>query len=198
MRLISETIWLNAGYTKSANCISATGRRPYTAAPIAAPAIIPSVSGVSRTRLSPYFAQRPSVAPKTPPFLPTSSPRTMTRSSRSISSSSPWRIASRMFSSAISVAALVAERLQRDRGSTAGDRLRVDALVCVVGRRFGTRLRALAGVVDLALHVGADLRIELLGEHPRRAKLRREHRNWVSLLERVDPGRIAVAPLVVV
>ena len=51
MRLISLTIWLKAGYTKSANCISAIGRRPYTAAPIAAPAIMPSVSGVSRTRL---------------------------------------------------------------------------------------------------------------------------------------------------
>ena len=28
MRLISDTIWLKAGYTKSANCISAMGRRP--------------------------------------------------------------------------------------------------------------------------------------------------------------------------
>ena len=92
---------MKAGYTKSANCISAIGCRPYTAAPMAAPAIIPSVSGVSSTRRSPYFTHRPSVAPKTPPFLPTSSPMTMTRSSRSISSSMAERMASRMFSSAM-------------------------------------------------------------------------------------------------
>ena len=79
---------------KSANWISATGRRPLTAAPIDAPTIIDSVSGVSITRSSPNSAHRPSVARKTPPFLPTSSPSTMTVSSRRISSASVSRIAS--------------------------------------------------------------------------------------------------------
>ena len=54
MRAASETIWLNAGKMKSANWISATGRSPFIAAPIAAPTIIDSVSGVSMTRSSPW------------------------------------------------------------------------------------------------------------------------------------------------
>ncbi len=73
---------------KSANWISAIGRRPFTAAPIETPTIIDSVSGVSMTRSSPNSAYSPSVARKTPPFLPTSSPSTITRSSRRISSAS--------------------------------------------------------------------------------------------------------------
>src|SRR5687768_3666717 len=43
-----------------------------------------SESGVSITRISPYLSWRPAVAPKTPPFLPMSSPRQTTESSRSI------------------------------------------------------------------------------------------------------------------
>ena len=79
---------------KSANWISATGRSPFIAAPIDAPTIIDSVSGVSMTRSSPNSAHRPSVARNTPPFLPTSSPRTTTDSSRRISSAMPSRTAS--------------------------------------------------------------------------------------------------------
>src|SRR5438105_2800397 len=77
---------------KSANWISATGISPFRAAPMATPTMHDSARGVSRTRASPNLPWRPSVARKTPPFLPTSSPNTQTRSSRSISSS----IASRM------------------------------------------------------------------------------------------------------
>src|SRR5689334_23302529 len=93
----------------------------------------PSESGVSSTRLSPYLAHSPSVAPKTPPFLPTSSPRIITRSSRSISSSIAPRMASRMFSSAISVA------------------LRVDEALGGGGIGVGSRLGAPRGLVDLLL-----------------------------------------------
>src|SRR5262245_60785720 len=49
--------------------------------PAAVPRMPHSESGVSMTRISPYFSWRPAVAPKTPPFLPMSSPRTTTRSS---------------------------------------------------------------------------------------------------------------------
>src|SRR5512144_3102500 len=70
---------------KSANSISATGRRPLRAIPIAIPTIPVSFSGVSITRSGPNFSHSPSVARKTPPFFPTSSPRTTTRGSRSIS-----------------------------------------------------------------------------------------------------------------
>src|SRR5579864_6873716 len=81
---------------KSANWISATGIRPFRAAPIATPTIPDSASGVSRTRASPNFAYSPSVAPNTPPLRPTSSPMTRTRSSRSISSVIAARTASIM------------------------------------------------------------------------------------------------------
>jgi hypothetical protein len=45
--------WLKAGKMKSANWISATGRRPLIDAPIDVPMICDSVSGVSMTRSSP-------------------------------------------------------------------------------------------------------------------------------------------------
>src|SRR5581483_2899438 len=86
---------------KSANWISATGRRPFSAAPIATPTIESSASGVSITRSSPKRPRRPSVALKTPPLAPTSSPSTMTRSSRAISSASVSRTVSTIVFTAI-------------------------------------------------------------------------------------------------
>src|SRR6267143_233001 len=70
---------------KSMNWISGTGRIPYRAIPIAVPMIPPSDRGVSNTR-SGNSSMSPSVQRNTPPFLPTSSPRITTRSSRRISS----------------------------------------------------------------------------------------------------------------
>src|SRR5687768_14680631 len=130
---------------------------------MAAPAIMPSVSGVSSTRLSPYLAHRPSVAPKTPPLRPTSSPMTMTRSSRSISSSIAERIASRMFSSDMSVA-LPGDRVHRRGCATAGYRLRVDPLMGIVGGGLGTGLGALRSVVDLRLDLGTNGLVRLIGQ----------------------------------
>ena len=112
---------------KSANWISATGRRPLTAAPIDAPTIIDSVSGVSMTRSSPNSAHRPSVARKTPPFLPTSSPRTMTDSSRRISSASVSRMASMNVRGGISRAQRPPARRRRRSASRRRDRGRARA-----------------------------------------------------------------------
>src|SRR5437773_3421662 len=70
---------------KSMNWISGTGRSPYRAIPIAVPMIPPSERGVSNTR-SGNSSMSPSVHRNTPPFRPTSSPRSTTRSSRRISS----------------------------------------------------------------------------------------------------------------
>ena len=80
---------------KSANCISATGRIPMCAAPAAAPTIAISEIGVSITRISPKRACNPSVTLNAPPNAPMSSPRQMTFASRSISSTSASRMASR-------------------------------------------------------------------------------------------------------
>ena len=62
IRAASWMTWFIAGKMKSANWISATGRRPLAAAPIETPAIIDSVRGVSITRSSPNSAHSPSVA----------------------------------------------------------------------------------------------------------------------------------------
>ncbi len=66
------------------------------ASPIEAPTITASAVGVSTTRSAPKRCCRPSVARNTPPDLPTSSPSTITRSSRSISSPRAEQIASTM------------------------------------------------------------------------------------------------------
>src|SRR3989344_1448182 len=65
-------------YRNPENWISETGRKPATAIPIDAATIPASDSGVSITLFSPNFFCNPSVTLKTPPFLPTSSPRTTT------------------------------------------------------------------------------------------------------------------------
>src|SRR5213592_1017054 len=62
--------------------------------PTAMPAISPSASGVSATRSAPKRCCRPAVARNTPPLMPTSSPRTTTRSSFSMARASARLIAS--------------------------------------------------------------------------------------------------------
>ena len=80
---------------KSANMISAIGRIPVIAAPIAAPRIACSEIGVSRTRTGPNSSSRPAVVLNTPPAPATSSPRNTTAGSRRISWAMPRDTASR-------------------------------------------------------------------------------------------------------
>ena len=75
--------------------ISATGRRPVMAAPIAAPTIACSLMGVSQTRSGPNSANSPVVVLKTPSAAPMSSPRQTTVGSRRISLAMPVATASR-------------------------------------------------------------------------------------------------------
>src|SRR5690349_7923434 len=91
---------------KSLNWISGTGRSPYMAMPMAAPTIPASASGVSMTRSGPNSSMSPSVARKTPPNLPTSSPSTTTRGSRRISMRRASFTAWMMFQAGMSGAAL--------------------------------------------------------------------------------------------
>ena len=49
----------NAGAMKSMNCISAIGRSPMCAAPIAAPTMAASLIGVSITRSGPNSSRKP-------------------------------------------------------------------------------------------------------------------------------------------
>ncbi len=80
---------------KSENCISAIGRIPSAAAPIAQPMIADSASGVSITRFAPNSSRKPSVTLNAPPNTPMSSPITNTRSSSRISWRMPSEIACR-------------------------------------------------------------------------------------------------------
>src|SRR5437660_846507 len=111
---------------KSLNWISGTGRSPYIAMPMAAPTMPASASGVSMTRSAPNSSTSPTVARKTPPNLPTSSPSTTTRGSRRISSLSASLTAWMMFHSGIrdpaldeELAGLVARAHQRPGGDEA-------------------------------------------------------------------------------
>src|SRR3989338_4046586 len=70
--------WSNPAYINPENWISATGFIPLTASPIEAPTIPSSERGVSITLSAPNSFCNPSVARKTPPFNPTSSPSTTT------------------------------------------------------------------------------------------------------------------------
>src|SRR5688572_15825344 len=76
------------------------------------PTIIDSLNGVSSTRSPPNSSYSPSVARKTPPFLPTSSPNTTIESSRRISSARVVRTLSMNVMTAIGLA-LALERAPR-------------------------------------------------------------------------------------
>src|SRR5256886_5402575 len=69
--------------------------------------MLASASGVSTTRSLPKRSTSPLVVRKTPPSLPTSRPRTMTRGSASISSARALLMASTTFRSGISASAPV-------------------------------------------------------------------------------------------
>src|ERR1700733_8362311 len=166
---------------KSWNWISAIGRRPFIAAPMATPTISDSASGLSSTRASPNSFCNPSVTPKTPPLAPTSSPRIITRSSRCISSRIPSRIASMYVFSATPVT-----------------RFRVHVQHRGVGGRQRRRLGLLGGLVELDHQLGA---------HPARLtgtedadlfERRLEAQQRVAFLVGLELFRRAIAPLVVI
>ena len=75
--------------------ISATGRIPVMAAPMAAPTIACSEIGVSHTRSAPNSSNSPTVVLNTPPAAPMSSPRQTTVGSRRSSRARPSATASR-------------------------------------------------------------------------------------------------------
>src|ERR671930_80717 len=70
------------------NWISPTGRSPCAAMPTQSPLIRSSASGVSITRSAPKRCCSPTVARKTPPLTPTSSPSTTTSPSSSMARTS--------------------------------------------------------------------------------------------------------------
>src|SRR4051794_35128023 len=118
--------------------ISATGRMPCIAAPIAAPASAISEIGVLRTRSGPNSSTSPWVTPIEPPISAMSSPMRKTSSSARMASASAARTPSRYDSSGIHV------------------------LEGVFGLRVGAVLGELDGALDDLVHLGLE-RLPLLG-----------------------------------
>src|SRR5439155_11575913 len=180
MRDASLTIWSKAGWMKSANWISATGISPFNAAPMATPTMHDSARGVSSTRASPNLPCRPSVARNTPPFLPTSSPSTQTRSSRSISSSS-------------------ASRMPSIRVLTATSRPRPEhVLEQVIRPRRRGGFSGLDRLINLRGTVLLELLVVGLGDDRLLEEVGAEALDRVAAQERLELFLRAVAPLVVV
>src|SRR5436853_4921879 len=125
---------------KSSYMISATGRMPCIAAPMAAPASAISEIGVLRTRSGPNSSSIPCVTPIEPPISAMSSPMTKTSSSARIAVASASRTASRYESSGI------------------------DVLQGVLGRGIGAVLRELDRRLDDLGHLRVELR-EILLRH---------------------------------
>src|SRR5437667_8258191 len=128
--------WSRQGYEKASYCISQTGRQPAMQSPTALPMIPASASGVSTQRFSPKRSRRPAVARKTPPARPTSSPITITVSSRASSTwSASFTASTRNFSA---IPALAEIRRREDVG--------------VVEHELGIRLRLGLGLGDSLPH----------------------------------------------
>src|SRR5436853_2762578 len=139
--------WSRQGYEKASYCISQTGRQPAMQSPTALPRSPASASGVSTQRFSPNRSRSPAVARKTPPARPTSSPMTMTVSSRASSLCSASLTASTRKSSAIPTLS------ERRRGQDVG----------VVEDELGIGLRLGLGSGDPLPHRLERVVLDLLG-----------------------------------
>src|SRR5438477_3969682 len=111
--------WSRQGYEKASYCISQTGRQPAMQSPTALPRIPASASGVSKQRFGPNRSRSPAVARKTPPARPTSSPMTITASSRA---SSTWNAS--FTASTIDSSAKVVSEHPAQLGEIRGEALR--------------------------------------------------------------------------
>src|SRR5262245_37794532 len=191
---------------KSANWISATGRRPWSAMPIAVPMMPDSASGVSITRSSPNSSRNPAVALNTPPRAPTSSPRTTTRSSAFISSQSvSWTVWMMFFSvmpAFADAASPAAVSVAVSAIPTARDRLRVRLREHVPVRavRFGVRRvpRRVDIRVDRRLQLGARGFEPCVVDEALFGQVGREEQDRVVGLRLLDLLTRAVGPVVVV
>src|SRR5579884_4135510 len=123
--------WSRQGYENASYCISHTGRQPAMQSPTAPPRIPASASGASTHRFSPKRSRSPAVARKTPPARPTSSPSTITVSSRA---SSTWSASFTASTRNFSAIPALAEVRGRDDIGVVEDELRVR-----LGLGFGRR-----------------------------------------------------------
>src|SRR5215472_9276593 len=175
---------------KPVNWISATGRKPSAARPTDMPAMSSSARGVSNTREGPKRLSRPSVARKTPPLTPTSSPSTSTRASISMARASAMLTAWTSVASATAVgplhrlAALLRELRRQRRVEIVEDRrwrLRRHGHILVDGRG------------DLGRTVGQQPLLILLAPDPGRRQIFAQPRDRLALPVLADLGVLAIA-----
>ena len=168
-----------AQVVRSANMISATGRRPVIAAQTKKPTIADSLIGVARI-WSGKRSGRPVVVPQTASMV-MSSPSTNTLESRSISSNSASRIASRKLSGSLASRVVVASA--------------VDVIECLLGidGRKGLGLGARRG--DRGRGLALD-RVELLGVRAELLKACPIASDRVALAPGGDLGAVTVPALV--
>src|SRR5689334_1318321 len=179
--------WSRQGYEKASYCISQTGRQPAMQSPTAVPRIPASASGVSTQRSAPNVSRSPAVARNTPPARPTSSPITMTFSSRS---SSTWKqslIASTRVSSATEHSPQLGE-VGVERRRRVGERVleqepRIRGLL-----RLGGRDPVPHGLLGL----GADRLGHLVRENPRAAQVGLVTPDALALALLLDPLEVDV------
>src|SRR5437764_3819894 len=177
--------WSRQRYEKASYCISQTGRQPAMHSPTAAPRIPASASGVSTQRFSPNRSRSPAVARNTPPARPTSSPITITLSSRSSSTCNASFTASTSISSAKPALPQVRRRVD------------IRVLEHELGIWIGLRLR----VGDAAAHrlrrLGLDLLRDLVAENAESAQVPLVPPETLVLLLLLDPLEVDVCTRVV-
>src|SRR5262249_3797281 len=173
------------------NWISPTGLSPCAAMPTQSPPISASDSGVSKTRSAPKRFCSPAVARKTPPFMPTSSPKTTTSGSSARARASAKLIASTSVASGIEVLYFLALR-----GIGAGQS-GVEMVEHAFWRTRTDRKEAVDGRCDLLLGFGGDFFLVRFAPIHSADQIISQPSNWLLLPALLDFFRRAIARRIV-
>src|SRR5216683_6739996 len=174
------------------NWISPTGFSPCAAMPTQSPLIRSSASGVSNTRSGPKRGCSPTVARKTPPLTPTSSPNTTTLGSSSIAR------ASAMLTASISVISVISPPFEFAALRSIG--LRQPGIEMIEHRLGRSRLRSqvtLDRCVDTTLAFGGKLFLFRFAPHVSASEKGPQPRDRLLLPARLDFRGRTVARCVV-
>src|SRR6266516_1994891 len=183
------------------NWISPTGLSPCAAMPTQSPLIKSSASGVSITRSAPNRCCSPTVARKTPPLTPTSSPSTTTLASSCMARANATLIASTSVSSGIRASAEL-----RSLARVGSRQLGVEMIEHRLRRARRERQIALDRRLDLLLALGRELFLlrlaprflaDKIGAQPRDRLLLPARLNLLGgpVARRVIGGRMVAQPI---
>src|SRR6266446_5293727 len=169
------------GYRNPINCISPTGFNPCAAMPTQSPLIRSSASGVSRTRSGPKRFCNPTVARKTPPLTPTSSPSTTTLGSSSIARPSARLMASTNVTSGI----VFSRQFLALRGIRVGQ-IGIEVIEHGFGPAWQRCQIAFDRCLDALMALGGKPLLVRLGPHFLAGKIGPQARNRLFLPMRLD------------